>query len=329
MLSSTSPHAPYTPDSAGALSFANIPTASKHDSVDETIESIHSLADTFETVDYVYILDEQALIGVLSLHELLVAEGSITLAELMTTPVASVHVHTDQEKVAQLALAQNIKAVPVVDDGGLFVGVIPADVILQVLRDEHTEDILALAGLSITPGDTLASLTLGQHIRSRLPWLVLGLMGGVIAAGVVELFEETIAAEVALAAFIPAVVYIADAVGSQTQMVYVRSLTTSGPHPFFKVLSRELGIATVVGAVLSVLIFAISYAWLSLFTISLILSLAIVGTVYFSVIVAILLPWLFERAGFDPAVASGPLATVLRDVSSLCIYLLIASSIVL
>lgn len=313
--------------SASARAERAVPTTTEHERVASVLSMVQSLADTFETIDYIYVLADHTLIGVVSLHELFQAPPQSRIGDIMITPVVSIHAHSDQETAAHLALAQNIKAVPVVGDDGAFIGAIPADTILQVLREEHTEDILKYAGLTTHQSDTTDTLLQGpiyRHIRSRLPWLILGLGGGVAAAVIVEQFAYTIEAEIALAAFIPAIVYIADAVGSQTQMVFIRSLTLNPKLAVGRLLVREAGIASVVGSILGGALFGVTYWWLGSLTISTILALAIFGTVYFSVVVAVVLPVVFVRLAFDPAIASGPLATVIRDLSSLCIYFLIA-----
>jgi magnesium transporter len=311
-------------ETAGRLATAKVPTTSPHNIVGNVLAEVHSFVEKYQTIDYVYVLEDEKLVGVASLHELMSAKSNETMATIMETKLAVVHTNTDQEKIAQVALAQNIKAVPVVDKQDNFVGIISADVILRVLRDEHTDDVLKYAGIAVDTGQKVSEFTLRQHYISRIPWLILGLGGGVLAAWVVESFSHTIAEELALAAFIPAIVYIADAVGSQTQMVFVRTLGTKTSKSITSILSRELAIATAVGLTLAGLIATLSYSWIQSEAVTIILSSSVLATVYFSVAVAVLLPWSFHRAGYDPAVATGPLATVIRDVSSLLIYFLIA-----
>ena len=311
-----------------AMSLATnaVPTAASTDTAGDVLQNIQAFSGDFQAIDYVYVLVDHKLVGIVSLHELFSVAPQTMLQDCMTREVAQVHAQSDQETVAQLALAQNIKAVPVVNLDEEFIGVVTSDTILQILRDEHTEDILKYAGINFDAQDTLSEYTLTQHFTSRIPWLILGLFGGILAAWVVESFSEAITAEVALAAFIPAIVYIADAVGSQTQMVFVRTLTSKVRHTLLQVLQREILVATAVGACLSAIIWLLSFLWLGSVTVSSILALAVFATVYFSVVVAILLPWFFNKMGYDAAVATGPLATVIRDVSSLCIYFLIALS---
>lgn len=320
---------PLIKETAGALATTHVPTANVHQTVREVFSYLESLATEFETVDYIYVLDNKKLVGVLSLHELLSADDAMPVAAFMTTEVAFVHQDTDQEHAAHLALAQSIKAVPVIDDEGLFFGVITADTILRILREEHTEDLMRMAGITYDADDSLNKFTIRQHVITRLPWLVVGVFGGIAAAFVVEHFDTLLAAEIVLAAFIPAIVYIADAVGSQTQMVYVRSLVHRQQRSFSTILGREVTVALIVGALLGALVGIVTYWWFGTVAVPLTLALAVFATVLFSVIVAVLLPWTFHRAGHDPALATGPLATVIRDISSLLIYFAIATLIVL
>lgn len=302
-----------------------IPLASRNETIDEVRTMLFVRIEEFETIDYIYVLDDKKLVGVLSVHELLLADEGSVIEQVMSKPVAFVHDTTDPEHIAHLALAQSIKAVPVVDSDDNFIGVVPADAILRVLRESYTEDLMRFAGVSYSAAEKLSNFTVWQHFISRLPWLILGLGGGILAAFVVERFEHILASEILLAAFIPAIVYIADAVGSQTQMVYVRSLMHRNAQPLVKVAARELLISIIVGIVLALLIFVFGLWWHQHHALPLALALSVLATVIFSVLVAILLPWFFQKIGKDPAVATGPLATVIRDISSLIIYFLIAS----
>lgn len=314
-------------ESAGRLATVAVPRTTKEHTAADVLVEVQSFSTEYESIDYIYVLQKEELVGVISLHELLAASPQLLIGDLMTHDVAYVHQHTDQENVAHLALAQNIKAVPVINSQNAFIGVVTADTILRILRDEHTEDILKFAGINFSASEQLSQFTTSQHFFSRLPWLIIGLGGGILAAWVVEKYSYTIENELFLAAFIPAIVYIADSVGSQTQMVYVRSLTNQLRVPLAKSLGKELLIATLIGITLSILIASISWVWLGNTTISIILAASVVATVYFSVITAIVLPWLFDMSGKDPALATGPLATVIRDVSSLAIYFFIAMQI--
>ncbi len=323
----------YPRDSAGRRLIKAVPTVLPTDSVAQIETLLRSRAHEYETINYVYVLDSaKKLVGVLSIKEMLRLSGTVPIKEVMVPASVFVRPHTDQERAAQLALAHSLKAIPVVDKDHVFQGVVPSDAILEILNHEHTEDVMRFAGVSHQHGDkNVADVLLKApsltHVKLRLPWLVLGLLGGVGAAVVVEQFEATLADQLILAAFIPAIVYMADAVGSQTQMLFVRALALDHNLKVVPYLRREVIVNFILGLILAGLILVISLAWIGTLVVSVILALSIFLTVWFTVLVAIVLPWLFSRLGQDPAIASGPLATVVRDIMSLLIYLVVAAAL--
>lgn len=316
-------------DSAGRLMTMAVPVVHSSKTAAEVEGLLRSKAGDFETINYIYIVNEKReLVGVLSVQELFHLESHETLERFLTTALITVRPHTDQERVAQLALKHNIKAIPVVSKEHIFMGVVPSDRILSVLNLEHTKDVLQFAGVKhkdLHPAEVLLQSAPLAHVKMRLPWLVLGLLGGVFAAAVIGFFEETLADELILAAFIPAIVYMADAVGSQTQMLFVRALSIEHGLKVRAYLLRESIVNFFLGVILAGLIFILSLLFTQSLVISTILAVSIFLTVWFTVLVAITLPWFFYIRGYDPAIASGPLATVVRDILSLCIYLTVAT----
>lgn len=257
-------------------------------------------------------------------------KGEEKLTAYLGRTLVTVRPSTDQERVAELALRHNIKAVPVISKDHVFMGVVPSDKILEVLNHEHTEDVLRFAGVrhkDTHAREALLNASPLVQVRMRLPWLVLGLLGGVGAAAVIGMFEDILAAELVLAAFIPAIVYMADAVGSQTQMLFIRALSIDSTLRVRSYLWRESIVNALLGTALALLIFIASLFFASSFMVSSILAISIFLTVVGTVLVAIMLPWFFHVRGHDPAIASGPLATVVRDILSLVIYLSVATSL--
>lgn len=320
---------PRAQDSIRTLRTAAVPVVQATATAYEIELLLRTQAATFETINYIYIVDEKkVLIGVLSVQELFRLPASATVASFATRTLVTVLESAKASEVAELALQHTIKAIPVVRKSGVFLGVIPSDQIIAILSHEHTKDVLRMAGVHhrTTPAtEVVLGISSWQQVIMRLPWLVLGLFGGVAAASVVGLFEETLAHELILAAFIPAIVYMADAVGTQTEMLFVRALSVQRNLPVRSYIQRELLVNTMLGGILGTLIFIVSYGWLESVLISTILGVSIVTTVLFTTVVAVSLPWWFYVRGQDPAVASGPLATVVCDISSLGIYLLVAS----
>jgi len=308
---------------AGNLVTKSVPIVRVGSTVQEVEKLLLATTHLFDTINYVYVVSEnQVLQGVVSVKEIFNAEAGTKIETLTHAPI-TVQAKQKQKQVALVALEHSIKAVPVVDGEHRLLGVVSSDQILHILHQEHLDDLHRLAGVrrhykDHTPGIATA-------VRNRLPWLLLGLIGGLAAAVVVEQFSFVLASELVLAAFIPAVVYIADAVGAQAQLLFIQANSRRFTTSIFSYLWRELVVATWIGLALSILIMCMSYLWLDNTLVSIVLGASVFGTVYFSVIVAVVMPWSFHRYGFDPAVASGPLATVVRDISSLGIYLLIAA----
>ena len=295
----------------------------------EAEQLLRTKAKDYETINYIYVINTaKKLVGVLSVQELFHLKASTTLGEVATKELITVSEGAKKITAAEMALKHGIKAIPVIGKNGKFVGVVPSDRIMRIISHEHTRDVLRQAGVrhkNTQAHEAVLKTSPFTHVKMRLPWLILGLFGGVAAAFVVGFFEETLADELILAAFIPAIVYMADAVGTQTEMLFVRALSVEKDLKIKAYILREVVVNSLLGLILGSIIFLISLIWIKSFLISGILGISIFSTVLFTTMVAVLLPWLFYIRGQDPAVASGPLATVICDISSLCIYLLVAS----
>lgn len=312
---------------AGAIAIDAVPICNPTDTAETVRSYIQKNAHSFVTIDYVYVLVNHSLTGVFSIHELMSEKPSATVENFMTKEVAFVHALTDKDHVAQLALAQSIKAVPVVDADGRFMGVVTADVVLRILSDEHSNHLFKIAGIRRKHDTHVVDLSLWEQVKTRTPWLVLGLFGGLAGAVIVNYFEHSLKETLFVAAFIPAIVYIADAVGNQSEMLVVRALGRERNFSIAHYLGRELRTGFLISILLGSLMFLLSYVWLKDTILSTTLGAAIVATTMFSITFTVTLPWMLKRLGFDPAVASGPLATVVCDVSSVTIYLLIATAL--
>ena len=314
-------------DSAGLLATMSVPTCTKQATAASVLENLRANTAQFQSLDYIYVLEDKTLVGVFSIHELFSASALSIVDTFMVREVAFAHEHTDKEHVAQVALAQSIKAVPVVNAFGHFAGVVLADTILETLHTEHIEDMLKAAGIRTKAENFDLHPTFLKQITGRTPWLLFGLLGGIVGAGIVNFFEQDIAQLLFVTAFIPAIVYISDAVGNQSEMLVVRALSLDANFKVKGYLLRELGVGFTISLILASVMYYISLFWLSSATLSLVLGLSVVATVLFSITFTVLLPWLLNKLGFDPAVASGPVATVVCDISSVSIYLIIATTI--
>jgi magnesium transporter len=317
----------YSSELAGHLMVTNIPIVSEEATVKDVEAILQKNASDFDSINYIYILSKtRKLRGVISIRELFRAPREQLAKELSTKDVISVRAHTDQERIALLALRHNLKALPVIDKDDNFLGVVDSDAILNVLHSENIEDVLRFAGSGKLDNPAVDIIKSGPwlHFKKRLPWLIFGLIGGIGAAFVVGFFEQELAAQIALAAFIPAIVYMADAVGTQTQIIFIRSLAIDHHLDILKYLWRELKVNVFLALILGLLISLFALLWMGSGVLCLILGLSVVLTVLVAMAVAVTMPLVLQKMNFDPAIASGPFATVIRDVMSLLIYLAIA-----
>ncbi len=315
-------------ESAGRIMAVNVPVVGEGATIADIENLLLKETKNLETINYIYIVNSQKqLIGIISVKEVFCLPKTTPVDQVMKKELVKVRPHTDQERVAMLAIKHNLKAIPVVDTDDKFLGAVPSDVILNVLHQEHVEDILHSVGIH-TVGDPIQHLTATSaifHFKKRIPWLIVGIFGGFGAAILVGSFERLLEELLVLAAFIPALVYMADAVGAQTQMIFIRSLVLDQNLNFKKYLWREIIISILLAIALAFAISLLSFIWQESFIISLILGLSFFLSIIIAVAVAILLPWGFYRFHQDPAIASGPLATIIRDVLSIIIYFFTAS----
>jgi magnesium transporter len=219
---------------------------------------------------------------------------------------------------------------PVVDAAGRLVGVVGPHELMDVLRREHVEDLHRLAGITRETTQAREAIEAPplRRARHRLPWLLVGLVGSAIATAVVARFESALAAKPALAFFVPGLVYLADAIGTQSEAVAVRglSLSRSGVVPL---LGGELRTGALIGLVLAALALPMVWAVFGEIRLAVAVALALGAASTIAAMLGLVLPWLLSRLRLDPAYGSGPLATIIQDVLSLLIYFGFVSIVVL
>lgn len=318
----------YHREAAAAHMVANIPRAKHSTSVDEVVEALRG--HLYECADTVFVTDDGGhLMGIVRINDLF-GDGAEKIGDIMEERHEAVRPGDDQEEIAQLAIRLNMIAVPVVDDLGQLIGAVPPEALFRILRDEHMEDLQRLAGITAHEQGAEAALdaSIMNRFSRRLPWLVFGLFASSLITLVMIKFEHTISQNVAAAFFVPALVYIAGAIGTQAVSVSVRSLSTHEIE-IRKLLRDEmligLGIGTVLGSMAA-------SAVLSVFgdpALALAVGLSVLGGGAVSAFAGFSLPWAFLRLGFDPALGSGPICTIVQDAASLALYFLLVSALVI
>ena len=261
------------------------------------------------------------LAGVLPIERLFAVPEATRMGDAMDPSFPRVTPDTDQEVAASMALDDAVDALPVVDGDGRLLGLMPSQALLQVLRQEHIEDIHLLAGIQRESAQARGAIEEPplRGARHRLPWLLVGLVGAMIATAAMAGFESTLEAKVAVAFFVPGLVYIADAIGTQSEAIAVRGLSLTGVG-IGHLLARELRTGMLIGATLGLISFpAIVVAFGDAR-----LAAAVAMSVFFAGSVAaamgLLFPWVLARFRRDPAYGSGPVATVIQDILSLLVY---------
>jgi magnesium transporter len=267
------------------------------------------------------------LLGLIPLERVLSAAPTTLARDLMDPDPPVVLPGLNQEEAAWRVAHHGESSLAVVDPDGVFRGLVPPARLLMVMLTEHDQDLAHLGGFLTSAAS--ARHAMDEPVRARLwhrlPWLMLGLLGSAGAAALVRGFEADLMSDVRLAFFIPGIVYMADAVGTQTETLVIRGLSVGVP------IRRVFRLETLTGLLVGLVLAAITLpaVWLVLGSpeLALTLSLSLVAACAVATVVAMSLPWLMSRGGRDPAYGSGPLATVVQDLLSLVIYFAIASAI--
>jgi magnesium transporter len=264
------------------------------------------------------------LSGTVHLGRLLAADRAALLSEFIEAPEVVVQAEEPAEHVANRAARAGARVAYVVDANQNYVGLVTAERLAELLVREHDEDLARLGGYRAGNEEArrAAQEPVTRRLVHRLPWLLIGLVGAMASAVLVSSFEEEIRQVVLLSFFVPAVVYMADAVGTQTETVLIRAL--SAGVTVREILWRELLTGLALGVIVAALFFPFAaLAWGDL-DVALGVALALFAACGMATTVAMVLPALFTRTGFDPAFGSGPLATVIQDLLSLAVYFAIA-----
>jgi magnesium transporter len=314
----------YPEQTAGRIMNPNVFALSEELTVGEAITELQSSRDV-EMVFYLYVVDQRRhLVGVVSLRRLLLVSPETPLKRIMTADVISVRVDTDQEEVARQVASYNLLAIPVVDEESKLVGVITVDDVIDVIKDEATEDIYRLAGVATDERVFTPPL---ESLRKRLPWLAVNLVTAFIAASVVSLFQGTIGKVVALAVFMPIVAGMGGNAATQTLTVVVRGLAL-GELSWAnsrKALLKESAVGIGNGLALGVL--AALVAWMMRGDIVLggVLALAMVINLFVAATAGTLIPLGLRALRVDPALASSVFITTLTDVAGFASFLGLAT----
>jgi len=303
----------YEEQTAGRIMNPKVFALSEDMTAGEAITALQGSRDV-EMVFYLYVIDvRRHLVGVVSLRRLLLVPPTTPLKRIMTTDVISVRADMDQEEVARQVASYNLLAIPVVDEENKLVGVITVDDVIDVIKDEATEDVYRLAGVT---GDDRVFTRPSESLRKRLPWLVVNLATAFVAASVVALFQSTIGAVTALAVFMPVVAGMGGNAATQTLTVIVRGialgeLTWSNSR---KALLKETAVGLGNGLACGLLGAAIVWLFKGDLWLGAILAMAMLINMFIAATAGTLIPLALRALKVDPALASSVFITTLTDV---------------
>jgi magnesium transporter len=288
----------------------------------------HLLGQQYESASLIIVCDGQQFLGVVRIEDLLSSSVEATMSDLMDRDAPVVAPGVDQEVAAWHAVRNEESALSVVDREGRFVGVIPPHRLLAVLLAEHEEDLSRLGGFtkSTAAARTTSEEPVERRFRHRIPWLLVGLAGALIAADFIGWFGSQLQQNVMLAFFIPGIVYLADAVGTQTETVVVRGLSVGVGMP--RMVAREMLAGLAIGLALAAVAAPLVWWRWGEADVALCVGLSVFAACSTATVAAMALPWLLDSFALDPAFGSGPLATVIQDLLSILIYLAIATAVV-
>ncbi len=314
----------YDPATAGGLMTPETVSVRDEATVAEALRTVQQKDELPDQVFYVYVVDEdERLVGVTSLRILVTRNPDLPVREVMRTSLVSVTVDTDQEEVAHIVSRYDVVSVPVVDSQGSLLGVVTVDDVVDVLREEATEDILKMAGAGEAITDTQ---TFGTSFRARLPWLMGAAFGGLLVAISLSRFEEALRTVPVLALFMPVVAGMGGNVGTQSSTIVVRGLAVGyvNREMLRSLVLREVSLGALLGVVtgLSVSAAAATLGFEGIETLPLVgvLTGGLVGSMTIAAGVGAGIPLVLERMQIDPAVATGPFVTTAVDVLGLLFY---------
>jgi magnesium transporter len=310
----------YEEETAGGIMSTDVFSLDQSLTVRQSIEALQEATDV-EMVFYVYVTDDHNhLVGVLSLRQLLTVPPSTLLSDIMTTDVMRVRTDTDQEVVAEMVAKYNILAIPVVDGKGKLMGLITVDDVIDVMRQEATEDIFKMAGAN--EEELMYGNQSFKIARSRLPWLLSTLVGGVVTGSLMWYFRMTLEQVVALITFIPVITGMGGNVGGQTSTIVVRGFAT-GRIDFSiikQVFFKEMRVGLIMGTVCGLVIASIAMIWHHNIYLGLVVGIAMAVAISVAACMGVLATSFFKRIGVDPAIASSPFVQTVNDITGILIY---------
>ena len=318
----------YPADSAGGIMTPEFVSLHPGDTVRQALDTIRRTGIHRETVYTCYVLERRQLLGCVSAVDLLTAEESAAVTDLMTADTVSVGTLTDREEAARLLAKYDLLALPVLDGEGRMVGIVTVDDAMDVLAEEAAEDLTIMA--AVTPDERpYFAASAWEHARRRLLWLLILMLSAAVTGAIITRYEDAISAVPLLVAFLPMLMDTGGNCGSQSATLVIRGLALEEirPRDLFRVVRKELAVSLIVSAVLAAangLRILLQYRDGA---ITLVISLSLAATVVLAKLVGCVLPIAAKRLRMDPAIMASPLITTIVDAGAVLIYFRTAAAL--
>lgn len=325
----------YPEESVGRLMTPRYVKVKKDWTIQKSMDHIRRFGHSVETVNVIYVVDEkEKLIDDLRLNQLILAEPDALISSLMDESYEALSAFDDQEEAVKMLSKYDRVAMPVVDSGGILVGIVTVDDVIDVAEEETTEDMQLMAGMDALD-DYYSQTSVGEMVKKRIGWLVILFMGQMLTVTAMATYESALAAAAILSFFIPMIISSGGNSGSQAATLIIRALSTDDINleDWKKVLKREFLSGALLGGLIGVMGSIVIALWMmyrgDLLTVQLVLQAltvgsSLVGVVLFGNLSGSMLPFIMTKFGLDPAVTSAPFVATLVDVTGIIIYFSIA-----
>lgn len=318
----------YPDDSAGSIMTTEYVGLRQSMTVEESMAHIKRTGIHKETIYTCYVTDKRKLIGIVTAKELMTSDDNLLIRDLMETEIISVSTHTDKEEVAQLFRRYDLLALPVLDAGGLMVGIVTFDDAMDVMVEEATEDITKMAAMSPSE-QSYFETSVFSHAKHRIAWLLILMFSATITGTIITKYEDAFAAIPLLVSFIPMLMDTGGNCGSQSATLIIRGIALNEIQfrDIFKVIFKEFRVSLIVGVALAVangIRILIMYHDTML---ALVIGCSLVITIILSKLIGCILPLLARKVNLDPAIMASPLITTMVDTCSILVYFSIATRV--
>lgn len=313
----------YDEDTAGGLMAKELIKVNENWSLSTCLKEMRIQAEDVDELYYIYVVDDDNILkGILSLKALLLASSKAHIRDIYEEGVHSVNTETASEEVAQIMEKYDLVVLPVVDSIGRLMGRITIDDVVDVIRDEADKDYQMASGISVDVETTDSPLRMS---RARLPWLIIGLLGGIFVAAVIGRFEEDLKVYPEMAFFIPLIAAMAGNVGIQSSAIIVQGLASNslGLESTFRKLIKEFLVAVFNGLILASLLFTYNILFSDSLALTYTVSISLFVVILFAALFGTLIPLFLNKLKLDPALATGPFITTTNDIMGLLIYFLV------